>query len=261
MGDLLELHTLNEVRLASRENIVQTYLALASKVPGTHQQADCRKVISCGPESVGFTNFSARLNWKDEAEADEGLAELASLASRTSLFVMEGDPDFLTEEFLFSRGWILRYELAQMAWQGAMNPPALEVVEALEHQERVQASLFMTDQFFPAGSRDLREAIISATSLAPVGLFTSSQGYQMEGAVMLVDTEGCIGLYNLCVEKRKRGKRLGGAIVQWCQARASQAGVPLVLQCSQDLVPFYKSHGFEVSGRVECWCLAPPDLI
>lgn len=249
------------MRLASRDNIVQTYLALASKVAGTHQEATESRVVSCGPESVGFTNFSARLNWRCESEAEQGLAELAGLPSRTSLFVMEGDPGFLTEEFLFSRGWILRYELAQMAWQGAMEAPDLQVVEALEHQERIQASLFMTDQFFPAGSRELREAIISATSLAPVGLFTCSQGYQMEGAVMLVTTEGCIGLYNLCVEKRKRGKRLGGSIVQWCQARAAQSGVPLVLQCSQDLVPFYKSHGFHVTGRVECWCLAPTDLI
>jgi len=256
----LELHSLDSVRLASRDNIVQTYLSLASKVPGTILEATDSRVVSCGPESVGFTNFSARLNWNTEAEAAEGLAELAGLPARTSLFVMEGDPGFLTEEFLFSRGWILRYELAQMTWQGDMDVPSIQVVEALQHQERIQASLFMTDQFFPAGSRELREAIISATSLAPVGLFTLSQGYQMEAAVMLVTTEGCIGLYNLCVEKRKRGKRLGGAIVQWCQARASQAGVPLVLQCSQDLVAFYRGHGFQTTGRVECWCLAPSEL-
>ena len=261
LGHLLELHSLEGVQPLARENIIQTYLVLAAKVPGVRQESSPDRVLSHGPEAVSFTSFAGRLNWPSQAEAEKGLAELAELHPSPSLFVVEGDSSCLTEKFLFDHGWMIKYELSQMAWMGKACDCDLSLAESVHPRDRAETSAFMTDQFFTHGSHELRQAIVSATALAPVHLFSYAPTREIEGAVMLSLTEGCMGLYNLCVHSSKRGKGVGKGIVRWVQLQALARGQAVVLQCSQDLVRFYRECGFTVSGRMECWGRIPDHII
>jgi hypothetical protein len=249
------------VQPLARENIIQTYLVLAAKVPGVRQEAGRDRALSHGPAAVSFTSFAGRLNWANTAEAERGLRELGSLNPSPSLFVVEGDSPCLTEKFLFDHGWMIKYELCQMAWMGKACECEVTLSEAILPRERAEAATFMTDQFFMHGVQELRQAIISATALAPVHLFTYAPAREIEGAVMLSLSDGCMGLYNLCVDPTKRSRGIGRGIVRWVQLQAMARGLVLVLQCSQDLVRFYTECGFSVSGRMECWGQIPDHII
>lgn len=257
----MELHSLESIQPLTRENIIRTYLVLSAKVSGVTQDVSEERALSHGPESVAFTNFAGRLNWADQAAAQKGLTELEKLQPTPSLFVMEGDSPCLTEKFLFEQGWMIKYELSQMAWTGKITECDLSLSEAILPRERVEASSFMTDQFFMHGSQELRQAIISATALAPVHLFAYAPNKELEGAVMLSLSDGCMGLYNLCVAPSKRGHGIGRGIVRWVQLQAMARGMVLALQCSQDLARFYRDCGFTQSGRMECWGKMPSHII
>ncbi|MEJ5172044.1 MAG: GNAT family N-acetyltransferase, partial [Fimbriimonadales bacterium] len=75
-------------------------------------------------------------------------------------------------------------------------------------------------------------------------LYSVFEGGRRVGAVMLHRTPRALGLYNLCVAPWMRGRGLGACIVRQVQTDACRAGVPVVLQCRSELVPWYRRLGF-----------------
>lgn len=219
------------------------------------------RVLSIGPPGVAFATFAGRFSWKDREEAIQGLQDLSQQTQSPNLFRLEGDPAILTEDFLFLQGWVIKYELVQMAWDSGSVESSAELTPALSVAERYEVARFMTEQFMIQGRPEMRQLIISATANSPLGLYRLKGPKGIFGAVMLSETDQCLGLYNLCVDQELRGKSTGTQILRWVQARSLELGKPIVLQCSPELKGFYRSSGFRVSGSMQCWGRLDPSII
>lgn len=261
MGAVLEHDSLDPLALAARDNILQTYLSLSSNVPGVVQEFTEERVLSVGPQGIAFATFAGRFGWATKEEGAAGLAALVQQVQTPSLFRLEGDPSYFTEDFLFLEGWVIKYELVQMAWESGFVSCDLELQPAFDLADRIEAATFMTDQFMIQGRASLRDLIISATSRSPLGLYLLRSHQGLLGAVMLSETDQCLGLYNLCVDQKLRGKGTGSRIVRWVQKKALELGKPVILQCSPELKGFYRSCGFRVSGSMQCWGRLDPSII
>ncbi len=219
------------------------------------------RVLSVGPPGVAFATFAGRFSWKDRHEAVQGLQDLSRRTQTPSLFRLDGDPAVLTEDFLFLEGWVIKYELVQMAWESGSIESSVELLSAETPAERIEVASFMTDQFMIQGRPEMRLLIISATSRSGLGLYRLRGHHGLLGAVMLSETDQCLGLYNLCVDQQLRGKGTGSKIVRWVQQKSLELGKPIVLQCSPELKGFYRSCGFRVSGSMQCWGRLDPSIM
>ncbi len=229
-------------------------------MPGVFQEITKERVLSVGPPGIAFATFAGRFGWQTREEAVAGLSRLVQEVQTPSLFRLDGDPPFLKEDFLFLEGWVIKYELVQMAWAGGQASSRIELLPAVTPPERIEVAGFMTDQFMIQGRPQMRDLIISATSSSPLELHRLTGAQGLIGAVMLSETDDCLGLYNLCVEQKLRGKGTGAQILQWVQARSLRLGKPIVLQCSPELKGFYRSNGFRVSGSMQCWGRLDPSI-
>ena len=219
------------------------------------------RVLSVGPPGVAFATFAGRFNWRDREEAILGLQDLRLQTQTPSLFRLDGDPAVLTEDFLFLEGWVIKYELVQMAWESGSIESSVELLSAETPADRIEVASFMTDQFMIQGRPEMRQLIISATSRSPLDLYRLRGHHGLLGAVMLSETDQCLGLYNLCVDQQLRGKGTGSKIVSWVQQKSLELGKPIVLQCSPELKGFYRSCGFRVSGSMQCWGRLDPSIM
>jgi GNAT superfamily N-acetyltransferase len=219
------------------------------------------RVLSVGPPGVAFATFAGRFNWRDREEAILGLQDLRLQTQTPSLFRLDGDPPVLTEDFLFLEGWVIKYELVQMAWESGSIESSVELLSAETPADRIEVASFMTDQFMIQGRPEMRQLIISATSRSPLDLYRLRGHHGLLGAVMLSETDQCLGLYNLCVDQQLRGKGTGSKIVSWVQQKSLELGKPIVLQCSPELKGFYRSCGFRVSGSMQCWGRLDPSIM
>lgn len=225
------------------------------------QEFSEERVLSVGPPGVAFATFAGRFNWRDREEAILGLQDLRLQTQTPSLFRLDGDPAVLTEDFLFLEGWVIKYELVQMAWESGSIESSVELLSAETPADRIEVASFMTDQFMIQGRPEMRQLIISATSRSPLDLYRLRGHNGLLGAVMLSETDQCLGLYNLCVDQQLRGKGTGSKIVSWVQQKSLELGKPIVLQCSPELKGFYRSCGFRVSGSMQCWGRLDPSIM
>ncbi len=254
--------------LALRESVRSAYCQLALALPGAALRVggfgpQQWPTICIGPNLPSFANFGLGMDTEEAARQVAGApARFGVRGDRFWAFLCSADGFSGSAEVLHEAGFSFRYRLVGMGWTGGRPEDAPAVIRfAQGDAERREVAQFMVDQFFSSSPGAVRDAVLVATWKCEHRLASLVEDGVRIGAVMLVSGPGAlptVGLYNLCVDYRRRGEGFGRALVAAVQEEAIRAGRPVVLQCDESLVGFYESLGFARCGAVDCWTGEPP---
>lgn len=259
MGGDVEHRPLTDPRAELvRSNALATYLGLVGSVSGTVVTRPHGFTLVRGPGLFSFCNFAAGFEVKPEdlPAAIQALRDNAEDCFGFYVFVMTGDCPTDLERRLLESGFEIRQELVGMASTASPEPPELPARAVIDHEERRAVASFMASQFFWRMPREAREAIAAATAAGAHTLWSVGEPADPEAAVMLVEQPESVGLFNLCVRPERRRTGLGSEVVKAVQAAASSLGRPVVLQCEEELVGWYRRLGFEAVGTVKALSLS-----
>ena len=248
--------------LASR-NLVTTYLALGKAVPKTRHYSSSGFDALLGEFPHPICNFGISNFWTEPAVRN--ILGIHGLAQPFNLYVLPGERPFHLflpwDDLMFQH----TYSLKCMRMDPVLAPPAANMEEALECDGRSRIADFMSRLFFTYQSATARRGVAEATVRGEnLRLFGLTQDEKLVGTVMISQTEGCLGLYNLCVEPSLRGKGIGTSIVNWVLARAATQGLSVTLQCDPKLEKWYEHLGFATYGSLEVYSFAKkmsPDIM
>jgi GNAT superfamily N-acetyltransferase len=245
--------TTGEASGLARANLVTTYLALGSAVPGARLVAAGGFTLCTAPVELAMANFAMDFaETLSPVQLDGALRQIVHAArthSALRVFDLPGPkPDgFLTA--LARAGLTLRHEMVQMCALEPAAGPVAKWTECGSRPEREAIARFMAGQFFPTLDAKRRKVVIEAT--AQLGrLFYSGRPEVPVAACTLVETEGAAGIYNLCVAPEHRRRGVGGAFVRASRQWAAETGRRTVLQCDPCLTGFYATLGFVANGWI-----------
>lgn len=235
---------------AARENLIETYWRLGLTVGDltNHQQTPFRLLTSPRPLSVA--NMALDFQDRDPAQVRAHLHDLREVAVRYPSFRVlscDGDPVDLVQ-FAPAVGMEVENRL-HLLTASLPRQSDLTLSEATESLDRVRIAEFMVDQFPHRRNPELRALIVRANSQAEHRLCYLGAPSHPQAALMLSETPSGVGLYNLCVAPKLRGKGLGSQLFCWAEKWASERTKPLVLQSFPQLLPFYERQGCVVVGE------------
>ena len=249
----MEHNLLTDLSLAARENVIQTYLALAQALPGTEisRRLDYTRVKGTLP--LSFCHFAGEFD--SNRDAIELAAELRAEANSPDglwAFLLPGDEPEGLRMALLDNGFSLRQCLCQFGrtQQGIAHP---ELHEAQDADTRIRIGQFMAEQFFPFSPGESRSLVARSTAASLANLLYIGSPERPQAAMMLSKTKQAVGLYNLCVDGTKRGQGLGTQLVDAAQALASQYNLPLTLQCHASLRKWYEGQNFRQIGTLHAF--------
>ncbi len=241
----------DDLQSRARTNIVDTYTKLAQVMPGVtvrdfghHLRAESKLDMVMGNFAIRFDASSENLT-----ECLDDL-ELAARRHRTfRIFLLDGDRPSSLRFLLEGRGFLHQDQMHQLAClTDGENPP--EMLEATAPDERTAISQFMVRCFFLRRDPGLRRVVTRATADSGHRLFYLGSLQDPLGAVMLTESPGSVGLYNLCVSPPHRERGLGGQILRFARHFAFRSGSPILLQCHPSLTIWYAKQGFFGFGDV-----------
>ncbi|MCW5941757.1 MAG: GNAT family N-acetyltransferase [Fimbriimonadaceae bacterium] len=232
------------------DNLSETYVALAEATPGTSIQREGDVVVAQGDLAHPICNF-ALLDRTEVTDAGR-LARLAADRPYLNLYVpMPGHGP--VERRLRKTGLRCVHVLEVMVAPGRVlgDQGRLVLLETETPEDRTRVARFMADQFFGRYQETMREGIARSTADAStMRLYGTPDCERPFGAVLLTETPGALGLYNLCVRLEERGQGLGSEIVRWVLAAARARGERVTLQCDDRLAGWYRRFGFVTVGRL-----------
>lgn len=237
----------------SRENVLQTYLTLATGLPGTEviQRDGFLRVLGTWP--LSFCNFAGQ--FESDRDPDDVARELVGESRRGDglwAFVMSGDRPAELRNSLLDHGFSLRQCLTQF-WSADEGEPMPEIRLAQDADSRLRVGSFMADQFFPFSSANSKSMVARSTAMCLAELAFIGSAERPDAAMMLCRTKYSVGLYNLCVRKGMRNQGLGTKLVRAAQSIAASYKLPLTLQCHASLRKWYQDQAFEMSGTVHAF--------
>ncbi|RYG19603.1 N-acetyltransferase [bacterium] len=125
-----------------------------------------------------------------------------------------------------------------------------------EPDERLEVGQFISEAFFSREPVAIRGAMANALAQAPsLTVHSHIVKDRPVAAVTLARDADILGIYNLCVAPKQRGKGIGSALVRWCLAEAAAENRPACLQCLPTLEPWYLGLGFTRSSTITVWSL------
>lgn len=222
-------------------------------MPGAIVRRDPTVWRAAGDFPHAGCNFAVGIDWSlEEAEACSLDAAPHPCFQLYELACSRG-----SEAALQASGWVRSYSLASLVGEPTTSGYAcLRLAETV--QERRAVAEFMAVQFLSGQPERTRQVIASATAADECfRLLTLGSDGLMEGAVMLHESGGCIGLYNLCVAVSCRGQGVGRRIVD---AVLELAELPVSLQCEPRLAGWYAESGFQNVGNVDAFVWAPSSV-
>ena len=250
----MERGLLVDLEQAARENILATYLGLASSLTEAVLRFREPYTLISGPTDLSFCNFAAGFDL--DQDVDKHLSWLARYASETPgfwAFAMTGDSPVDLPSRLEEHGFERRQAMIQMICPAPPMRLVAHLEEARAPFDRREIARFMADQFFSRTGDEGRARIATATAGSPHRLFGWKDAFGVASAVMVSTSPRALGLYNLCVRSDTREVGHGTDAVEFVKLMAAEAGKPVVLQCAPDLMPWYQRRGFEPSGRIEAY--------
>lgn len=242
--------------LLARSNAISTYVGLALAVNGTTVSDEHGFTLCQGPREISFCNFAAGFDIASEQEAElvvEHLVARTRDVPATTTFVMTGDRPGDLGQRLVDAGFESHHTLHQMVDHSASAVSGTELEEAVQPADRLLVTRFMAEQFFWRAGQGLREQIAQATAATTHRLYWAGTRHSPSVAVMLVESEGAIGLYNLCVRPEDRGAGWGSEAVRFAQRLAAARSSALCLQCDSALKEWYSRHGFDPVGEARAF--------
>lgn len=226
----------------AQQNLIDTYLTLARQVPHSAVTQARTYAYSVSPKESRFSNFGIAT----AIDRDTAL-HMAMLTRQRPVFPVFALTDQVASELL-SVQLGESYEMVQFERAARRSSCEIDLDECYSIESRRRAADFMMEQFFRSQSASFREELSLATANAPgFRLFTRLDRNELEAAVLIRESGDLAGLYNLCVAGDRRKRGTGSRIVEWV---AATIGKPLVLQCGVRLEPWYRSLGFEETGRI-----------
>lgn len=244
---------LTDVQVASSKNLVQTYIRLGMATPHATWSREEGFDLCLGSLDHPICNFAADLNL--DPWSARRLVGIAQGRPCFNVYAVTGDRPEYVDELLQSAGFAVGYRLVQLV----AHPDGAEHWDSLERcapQDRLSVACFMVDQFFAQRSKEFRAAIAGATAAAPgVELYRAGDKSRHLAAVMLSETPGMVGGYNLCVAPASRGRGIGSSLVRWLIAEAGRRGLSATVQCEPHLESWYQSLGFERTGWLNVYQL------
>ena len=240
-----------DVCLATRGNVVATYLALASGLPGVTSEVSPNYTLVKGRWPLSFCRFAAGFRGLDP-DAAAGLAGVAKAVGGLWAFVMPGDEPPHAEVALREAGFQWRHRLANLYGVGP-GQFSEEFVVADDTPTKLAVGRFMAEQFFDDTAGIGQDMLARATAESGLGIYWSSNSIGIQAAMLLSESNGAVGLYNLCVHRRLRFRGFGRQVLHHAMAVARSQGKPLVLQCKESLVPWYVKSGFIQSGEMHAY--------
>lgn len=234
-------------------NLSETYLAIASGVPGTTIENHGDWQAATNQFAHPICNFAVM-----SSGAPAPVAELKALSNERKFFniyLPRSEQENPTGEQLMRSGFRKLYVLHQMVGRSPSASDSAVLKEAIALQEREKLAEFMALQFFgsqsPAVRRQIMYASLSSPELKLYELMDVSIRQRPIGAVMLHRTPGVLGLYNLCVAPAYRGQGRGSSIVNAVLLQAGTEHVIVGLQCDPALCAWYEQLGLHRVGFVD----------
>lgn len=236
-------------------NVMQTYLNLGMQAPGARELREAGVTACIGETELAICNFAIGINCTNPDHTIEKLRQWSVDVPAFRVFTLPGDKPLDFKERLSRGGFFRAHRLTQMCCTPGDVRPQLPIAEALIPEERLIVARFMIDQFFWRWSVEIREIVALATASTDHSLFFSGDLNCPVAGVMVVRTEGILGLYNLCVAQVQRNLGIGGSVVGAIQNLANTLNLPVTLQCDNSLVGWYSNLGFEISGFLDTFLL------
>lgn len=242
-----------EASPAWSQNVALTYTKLAQGMPGAIVDRGLSFWRAAGDFPHAGCNFAVGLEWG--AEEAEACAFNAAPHPCFQLYELARNRE--SEAALKAACWVRSYSLASLVAEPKTSGE-VDLIEAVTTREREAVADFMAVQFLSGQPERTRQVIANATASGEgFRLLTLGSGGPTEGAVMLHESGGCIGLYNLCVAESCRGQGVGRRIID---AVLSLAEVPVSLQCEPRLTSWYAESGFTDVGTVDAFMWAPSNV-
>lgn len=243
-------------RQAARDNLVTTYLGLAAGAPGCRITADALMVsCECHPD-VSFGNFSLRFSGDDESLSRivTRCVDAAEASPQYRVLVTTEDRPRGLGASLRQHGFEMAGRLTVMAAEGFPEAyrAQVDMTRLTAMPDRRRLADFMIRHFSSRREPYQREILTESTAASPHALWSVGVRELVAG-VMLSESAGALGLYNLCVAPRHQSQGLGSALVRACGALATLDHRLLVLQSAPALVPWYRRLGFQEIGYLETY--------
>lgn len=241
---------------ADKQNLILTYRSLVEAVPGSIVTELKGGIFAQGPMRHPICNFA--LLWDMHDDELELLRNL-NVGSWFHLYYVHNG-----QEPWRPRGFSDAYTLALMNRKHPLEDEDIEPLEACPESGRREITKFMAQQFFARSGQSTIDLVANATAngknLDLYGFRSKGLISRLFAAAMLVDSEGALGLYNLCVDGSQQGRGHGSRIVKQFISKAQNEGKKPVLQCDEKLVNWYSNLGFERAGRLNAWYFSENSL-
>jgi ribosomal protein S18 acetylase RimI-like enzyme len=246
--------TIGENKVASSQNLIQTYLRLGLAIEGATWTREQGFNLCLGELDHPICNFAADLNL--DPWSARKLEKIAHTKPNFNVYVATGDRPDHYDEILRMAGFTSVYRLLQLVAQPSVTNGSAEV-KLCGPREREPVSQFMVNQFFAQRSAQFRLAIARATATAPdIELYRLEDRSKPIAAVMLSEAAGVLGCYNLCVAPAYRGRGFGTSVVKWMLEQAANRGLQATVQCEGHLEGWYRALGFERAGWLQVYRLS-----
>lgn len=241
---------------AVRENAQATYLGLVENIEGASVSKPHGVTLVRGPGNFSFCNFAISFDLEG-GEVESVLDLLVQNANECEGFCVFSSTADSTKEMerqLLDKQFRVRQSLTCMASNKIADGEIATLNTYTDKHHRLAVTRFMASQFFGWMSRDARESIALATALSRHTVLCVGPVENPQGAVMLVEFGGVLGLYNLCVKENERGHSIGSNIVRAVQSIASKNSSPVGILCESALVSWYQCQRFERVGSIDVYC-------
>lgn len=249
---------MSDVVAVARENLAYTYRTLAQAVYPQGVKQGLGYTYCNEDPSLVLASFAIGFDIP-ESSLSEAVTELTAHCVENPLFRLfttDGDTPPSLPAQLAMQGFLRFSVMDVLAWEESVAPPApdlygLQLVEAIEPAARTRLAQFMVSIFFTRRSPSLRRLVVHSTAGSPHRLFALKSDKTIVGGLMISESEGALGLYNLCLDARYRRRRFGTALVSIAKSIAVAQNLPLVLQSDPSLGTWYVQNSFRSIGKVQ----------
>ncbi len=249
--------TATDLSILGSENLLHTYFSLGMASPGTVISKQEGFDVCMGNFDHPICNFAGRLSL--DPWAANRLVELALERKFFTVYSVAADTPRVREhrdELLVRAGFQKNFSLQQLFWLPQRSESSIHLQIPRSPAEKSAIAIFMAQQFFPRHAPAFKRRIAEATSGSDLPLYGIYHKLELIGAVMLVEDDNLVGLFNLCVKSNQQNRGIGANIVAGVKQLAYELGKPISLQCETALTAWYQRQDFVVCDWVDVYGLS-----
>ena len=233
-----------------RHNIVRACNDLARRLDGVTMSEYAEFTVCLGKVGIPLANYIIDFRASSVNETRDRLRSVVRDARELRAVCLPGDTPIAIEMELLAHGFWPAAQLHAMTYHGSPVEPAVEASAWASAEERpVIASWLASHSFGNLDAAD-QAAMARATAASPHQLVRCVVEGELIAAAMIVEDAASLGLYNLFVSQPHRGRSWGKRVVGWVVGYAATRQKHVVLQCTDGLVGWYMSQGFESEARI-----------